>query len=47
MVSQEEKWTTIMIPESLKEELKKLKKHRNQPYYEVIQELLDKVKMVK
>jgi len=34
--------TTISVPESLRDRLGKLKVHRNQPYYEVVQKLVDK-----
>jgi len=35
-------WKQIKIPKKLKERLRERKIHRNQPYWEVIQELLEK-----
>ncbi len=35
--------TSIKIPVELRETLKQRKIHRNQPYYEIIRELLEEV----
>lgn len=43
-MSDENEFTTIMLPKSQRDELDELKEHRREPLYEVIQRAIDALK---